>query len=132
MLEEMELIKEKLVVILLELVKREWPQNWPNIFDQLNSIAQQGPSQQELVVMFLGVLPTANQDTNFTQRRCKDLFNAINNTAPFVFEVLCNFLDNEYKLLVGAAATTDKIIHFKMLQRIMSTIIPYIDLIPLR
>jgi exportin-5 len=42
-------VPEKLALIVSEMAKRDWPQRWPRLMDDLTALAAQGPSQLELV-----------------------------------------------------------------------------------
>ena len=46
-------IKDALSRIVVEMMKREWPQNWPTLMPELNTMSQKGPTQTELVLLVL-------------------------------------------------------------------------------
>lgn len=44
-------IKDALSRIIVEMVKREWPQQWPTFLAELNVASAQGPVQAEIVLL---------------------------------------------------------------------------------
>ncbi|XP_073527717.1 exportin-5 [Phyllobates terribilis] len=52
-LEEEGHIKDVLARIVVEMVKREWPQHWPNMLTELEGLIQNGEVQTELVMFIL-------------------------------------------------------------------------------
>lgn len=36
--------------LVVEMMKREWPQQWPNLLDELHTLSKHGPTQTELVL----------------------------------------------------------------------------------
>ncbi|XP_073421022.1 exportin-5 isoform X2 [Dendrobates tinctorius] len=52
-LEEEGHIKDVLARIVVEMVKREWPQHWPNMLTELEGLIQNGAVQTELVMFIL-------------------------------------------------------------------------------
>ena len=37
--------------IVVEMIKREWPQQWPSLLQELQQLAQEGPTQHELTLL---------------------------------------------------------------------------------
>ena len=46
-------IKDALSRIVVEMMKREWPQNWPALMTELSAVSQTGATQTELVLLVL-------------------------------------------------------------------------------
>lgn len=44
-------IKDALSRVVVEMVKREWPQQWPGLLGELSSVCSHGPIQCELVLL---------------------------------------------------------------------------------
>lgn len=44
-------VKDALSKIIVEMVKREWPQQWPTFLAELNVASVQGPVQAEIVLL---------------------------------------------------------------------------------
>ncbi|XP_022088684.1 exportin-5-like isoform X3 [Acanthaster planci] len=53
LLEEQMCIKDGLSRIMVEMIKREWPQNWPSLMSELNTLCSLGDTQTELVLLVL-------------------------------------------------------------------------------
>ncbi len=54
--EEKQFIKTKLCSLIVEVMKREWPQNMPDILDKVVQLASMGLTQSELSVMIISIL----------------------------------------------------------------------------
>ncbi|XP_023119664.2 exportin-5 [Amphiprion ocellaris] len=52
-LEEESHIKDALSRIVVEMIKREWPQNWPDMLTEMEALTSQGEAQTELVMLIL-------------------------------------------------------------------------------
>ncbi|XP_040207688.1 exportin-5 isoform X2 [Rana temporaria] len=52
-LEEEGHIKDVLARIVVEMIKREWPQHWPNMLSELDTLTKNGEGQAELVMFIL-------------------------------------------------------------------------------
>uniref|UniRef100_A0A3B4ZEZ9 Exportin-5 n=1 Tax=Stegastes partitus TaxID=144197 RepID=A0A3B4ZEZ9_9TELE len=52
-LEEESHVKDALSRIIVEMIKREWPQNWPNMLTEMEALTSQGEAQTELVMLIL-------------------------------------------------------------------------------
>ena len=77
-------IKDALARVVVELIKREWPQQWPSLLQELDTLCQQGETQTELVMFVLlrlvedvAVLQTLEQ----SQRR-KEIYRKARPTWP--------------------------------------------------
>ena len=44
-------VKDGLSRIIVEMIKREWPQQWPSLLTELNVASLQGPTQSEIVLL---------------------------------------------------------------------------------
>ena len=49
-LEEFVHIKDALARVIVEMIKREWPQQWPSLLEELQVASSRGPGQTELVL----------------------------------------------------------------------------------
>ncbi|XP_032409828.1 exportin-5 [Xiphophorus hellerii] len=52
-LEEESHVKDALSRIVVEMIKREWPQHWPDMLKEMESLSSQGEAQTELVMLIL-------------------------------------------------------------------------------
>ena len=44
-------IKDALARVIVEMIKREWPQQWPTLLEELQMASSQGPGQTEQVLL---------------------------------------------------------------------------------
>nr|XP_054485517.1 exportin-5 isoform X2 [Agelaius phoeniceus] len=105
-LEEESHIKDVLSRIVVEMIKREWPQHWPDMLKELDTLSKQGETQTELVMFIL--LRLAEDVVTFqtlpTQRR-RDIQQTLTQNMEKIFSFLLTALQqnvNKYRLMVGA------------------------------
>jgi len=91
-------IKDALARVVVELVKREWPQQWPSLLQELDTLCRQGETQTELVMFVLrrlvedvAVLQTLEQ----AQRR-KEIYSALTANMEQIFAFLLELLEKHY------------------------------------
>ncbi|CAG5130696.1 unnamed protein product [Candidula unifasciata] len=85
-LEEEQHIKDGVSRILVELMKREWPQLWKNLFIDFNALCQNGETQTELVLQtLLRLSEDVVKFQNMPQARRRDLLQALTATMPSIF-----------------------------------------------
>ncbi|XP_015276977.1 PREDICTED: exportin-5 [Gekko japonicus] len=100
-LEEESHIKDVLSRIVVEMIKREWPQHWPDMLKELDTLSKQGETQTELVMFIL--LRLAEDVVTFhtlpTQRR-RDIQQTLTQNMEKIFSFLLNTLQqnvNKYR-----------------------------------
>eukprot|EP01083_Nonionella_stella_P274444 931588_1 len=73
--EERRFIKEKIVQLLVSVVKREWPQNWPELVDQLFQLTQHSNESLELVLIVFRTIADEIEglDSSMSLRRLDDI-----------------------------------------------------------
>lgn len=88
-LEEESHIKDVLSRITVEMIKREWPQNWPDMLKEMEGLTAQGEAQTELVMLIL--LRLAEDVITFqtlpTQRR-RDIQQTLTQNMDHIFSFL--------------------------------------------
>jgi len=91
-------IKDALARVVVELVKREWPQQWPSLFQELDILCRQGETQTELVMFVLlrlvedvALLQTLEQN----QRR-KEIYSELTANMEQIFAFLLALLEKHY------------------------------------
>ncbi|MBN3324059.1 XPO5 protein, partial [Atractosteus spatula] len=102
-LEEESHIKDALSRIVVEMIKREWPQHWPDMLKELEALTKQGEAQTELVMLIL--LRLAEDVVTFqtlpTQRR-RDIQHTLTQSMDSIFSFLLSILQlnvNKYRKL---------------------------------
>ncbi|KAJ7340919.1 hypothetical protein JRQ81_004206 [Phrynocephalus forsythii] len=100
-LEEESHIKDVLSRIVVEMIKREWPQHWPDMLKELDTLSKQGETQTELVMFIL--LRLAEDVVTFqtlpAQRR-RDIQQTLTQNMDKIFSFLLDTLQqnvNKYR-----------------------------------
>ncbi|XP_028398480.1 exportin-5-like isoform X2 [Dendronephthya gigantea] len=80
LLDEPSYIKDAIAKFTVEIMKREWPQNWPDVIKTLSEISQKGPSQLFTVLRTLLFLAeeSTKMDGDLPGPRRKDMMSSIN------------------------------------------------------
>ncbi|XP_064806244.1 exportin-5-like [Oncorhynchus masou masou] len=102
-LEEESHIKDVLARIIVEMIKREWPQHWPDMLKEMEALTSIGEAQTELVMMIL--LRLAEDVITFqtlpAQRR-RDIQQTLTQNMESIFSFLLTILQlhvDEYRKL---------------------------------
>uniref|UniRef100_A0A8C7KRF5 Exportin-5 n=1 Tax=Oncorhynchus kisutch TaxID=8019 RepID=A0A8C7KRF5_ONCKI len=102
-LEEESHIKDVLSRIIVEMIKREWPQHWPDMLKEMEALTSVGEAQTELVMLIL--LRLAEDVITFrtlpTQRR-RDIQQTLTQNMESIFSFLLAILQlhvDEYRKL---------------------------------
>uniref|UniRef100_A0A8C1Z255 Exportin 5 n=1 Tax=Cyprinus carpio TaxID=7962 RepID=A0A8C1Z255_CYPCA len=97
-------VKDALSRIVVEMIKREWPQHWPDMLKEMEALTAMGDAQTELVMLVL--LRLAEDVITFqtlpTQRR-RDIQHTLTQNMDSIFTFLLGILQlhvNEYKKMV--------------------------------
>uniref|UniRef100_A0A8C4ZEX0 Importin N-terminal domain-containing protein n=1 Tax=Gadus morhua TaxID=8049 RepID=A0A8C4ZEX0_GADMO len=130
-LEEESHIKDVLSRITVEMIKREWPQHWPDMLKEMEALTSLGESQTELVMLIL--LRLAEDVITFqtlpTQRRRdiqQTLTQNMDNIFSFILAILQINVDDYRKLVSGTAKA-----HCRVAVTTLNTLAGYIDWIAL-
>jgi len=112
-------IKDALARIVVELVKREWPQQWPTLLQELDTLCRQGETQTELVMFVLlrlvedvALLQTLEQN----QRR-KEIYSELTANMEQIFAFLLGLLEKHY----GAYKASGNAEHCRVSMAIVNT-----------
>uniref|UniRef100_A0A8C2CA01 Exportin-5 n=1 Tax=Cyprinus carpio TaxID=7962 RepID=A0A8C2CA01_CYPCA len=120
-------VKDALSRIVVEMIKREWPQHWPDMLKELEALTAMGDAQTELVMLVL--LRLAEDVITFqtlpTQRR-RDIQHTLTQNMDSIFTFLLGILQlhvNEYKKMAKA--------HWRVGVATLNTLAGYIDWVAL-
>ncbi|XP_061546591.1 exportin-5 [Phycodurus eques] len=135
-LEEESYIKDVLSRVVVEMIKREWPQNWPNMLKEMESLSSEGEAQTELVMLIL--LRLAEDVITFQtlppQRR-RDIQQTLSQNMESIFSFLMTILHlniKEYQKLKGSPQHEMKArAHCRVAVATLSTLAGYIDWVSL-
>ncbi|KAH8387863.1 hypothetical protein KR093_009942 [Drosophila rubida] len=88
-------LKDALSRIIVEMIKREWPQQWSDLLPELSLACNAGESQTELVLMvFLRLVEdVALLQTIESNQRRKDMYQALNNNMNDIFEFFLRLIE---------------------------------------
>ena len=111
--------QDALARIVVELVKREWPQQWPTLLQELDTLCRQGETQTELVMFVLlrlvedvALLQTLEQN----QRR-KEIYSELTSNMEQIFAFLLGLLEKHY----GAYKASGNSEHCRVSMAIVNT-----------
>ncbi|KAM4692893.1 exportin-5 isoform 2-T2 [Discoglossus pictus] len=97
-LEEEGHIKDVIARIVVEMIKREWPQHWPEMLTELETLTKHGEAQTELVMFIL--LRLAEDVVTFhtlpTQRR-RDIQSTMTQNMDKLFAFMLNILQESVR-----------------------------------
>uniref|UniRef100_W5NFG2 Exportin-5 n=1 Tax=Lepisosteus oculatus TaxID=7918 RepID=W5NFG2_LEPOC len=135
-LEEESHIKDALSRIVVEMIKREWPQHWPDMLKELEALTKQGEAQTELVMLIL--LRLAEDVVTFqtlpTQRR-RDIQHTLTQSMDSIFSFLLSILQlnvNKYrKLKLDPTQELKAKAHCRVGVATLNTLAGYIDWVSL-
>ena len=97
-------IREKVVSLLVELAKREWPQRWPTFLDVVLSLCRAGYTQADIGVRVLcrlaedGTSPDFNSDLPVKRRH--EILSALHSTCDQILHQLLHLLTSQYSTFV--------------------------------
>eukprot|EP01133_Synstelium_polycarpum_P002453 gene2453-2789_t len=129
-------IKEKLVTVIVEIVKRDWPQRWSGLLDSLVTISKIGEPQTELVLLTFGKLPHEiifdSSSTNMSalsDQRKKDLMNGINMAITSLMDFFYALLEDRYKAYKSNPTNS---VNNNTISVLLNALLSYIDWIPIK
>ncbi|KAL0274098.1 UNVERIFIED_CONTAM: hypothetical protein PYX00_006610 [Menopon gallinae] len=122
-------IKDALSRIVVEMVKREWPQQWPTLLAELNVASVQGATQAEIVLLiFLRLCEDVAllQTLESTQRR-KDLFQALNTNMTDIFSFLLHLVTMHVDLFKKSQNAEQAAAHSRVVQTGLTTLSSFVE-----
>lgn len=135
-LEEENHIKDVLSRIVVEMIKREWPQHWPDMLMELDTLSRQGETQRELVMFIL--LRLAEDVVTFqtlpTQRR-RDIQQTLTQNMERILNFLLSTLQenvNKYQQMkTDASQEAEAQANCRVSIAALNTLAGYIDWVSL-
>lgn len=126
-------IKDALSRIVVEIIKREWPQQWPNLLLELETLCSKGDTQTELVMLVMlrivedvAVLQTLEQN----QRR-KEIYQGLVSQMGTIFCFLLTLLERHYQAYLSSTAEDVKLRHSKVCQSVLATFNAFVEWVPM-
>jgi hypothetical protein len=128
-------IKQKTVKLLSDLALREWPQNWPNLTDQLFSMLSTNNNiivLNEFIVLFFRNL--SEQITAFNlhlpEQRKKEIHDALMHIIDKIMPFLLGNLENHYNSYTKASSDSEKSPYKSILTAILECLNSFCDFLP--
>ncbi|OCT77469.1 exportin-5 isoform X2 [Xenopus laevis] len=92
-LEEESHIKDMMARIVVEMIKREWPQHWPDMLNELDSLTRVGEAQTELVMfILLRLAEDVVTFQNLPPQRRRDILTTMTQNMNVLFAFMLNIL----------------------------------------
>ncbi|XP_072292745.1 exportin-5 [Eucyclogobius newberryi] len=135
-MEEESHIKDVLSRITVEMIKREWPQHWPDMLKEMEALTNQGEAQTELVMLIL--LRLAEDVITFqtlpTQRR-RDIQQTLTQNMDSIFSFMMAILQihvDDYRQENSVPGMEEKArAHCRVAVATLNTLAGYIDWVSL-
>lgn len=118
-------IKDALSRIIVEMVKREWPQQWPTLLSELSSASEKGLTQTELVALvFLRLVEdVALLQTIESNQRRKDIYQALTVNMTEIFDFFLNIIERN----IREFASTQSSGNARVVQVTLSTLAVFVE-----
>lgn len=90
-------IKDVLSRIIVEMIKREWPQQWPSLLPELDKICSRGETQTELVLLiFLRLAEDIVIFQNVQNQRRREIHQTLTSSLKDIFPFFLRTLNDQY------------------------------------
>ncbi|GIY22636.1 exportin-5 [Caerostris darwini] len=133
-LEEEVYVKDGMSKIIVELIKREWPQQWTSLLDELHHICKMGDAQTELVLLiFSRLVEDIVQFQNIPEKRRREIYTYLSSFVFRFFEFFSATLFENYekyidkKQLDSSIADKETLICCKLIQVTLDTISIFVE-----
>ena len=128
-------IKDAIARNVVEIAKREWPQQWPSFLSELESLSSKSDTAAELVMFVIlrlvedvAVLQTLEQH----QRR-KEIYQALTADMEVIFKFLLTLLERHYQAyLANPMNEVVKAKHSKICQAVLATFTAFVEWAPMQ
>jgi len=127
-------IKDAIARIIVEIAKREWPQQWPSFLVELETLSSKGDSQSELVmfVMLRLVEDVAVLQTLEQNQRRKEIYQALTSDMETIFKFLLTLLERHYQAYISNPMNDVKERHSKVCQSVLATFSAFVEWVPIQ
>jgi exportin-5 len=118
-------IKDALSRIVVEMIKREWPQHWPSLLQELSAASDKGRSQTELVALiFLRLVEdVALLQTIESNQRRKDIYQALTVNMTEIFDFFMNLIEKNAREYVATRNSGN----LRVVQVILNTLSGFVE-----
>ncbi|KAJ8046032.1 Exportin-5 [Holothuria leucospilota] len=127
-------IKDGLAKVVVEMAKREWPQQWPTFMNELHSLCKEGETQTELVMfILLRLVEDAVGSQNIPQQRRKEISQALNAEMESLFtffrELLKHYTDR-FQLKKSEGSLEEAQAACKVAENVLLTLSGFVEWTP--
>lgn len=132
MIQEETHIKDALSRVIVEMIKREWPQQWPTLLSELSQACTRGESQTEIVLLvFLRLVEdVALLQTLESNQRRKDIYQALTTNMAEIFTFFLRLMDQyftEFKKKSSIGNVAGALSNSKVVQVVLLTLTGYVE-----
>ncbi|GFW92917.1 exportin-5 [Trichonephila clavipes] len=125
-------IKDAACKIVVEIIKREWPQQWTSLMEELDRLCRLGDTQVELVLLiFSRLADDIVQFQNVPEKRRKEIYTTLCSYLHDLFEFFLNTLtENSEKYLIKKKfniKSTETMINYRLSQVTLDTLCAFVD-----
>lgn len=125
-------IKDALSRVVVEMIKREWPQQWPTLLAELSQACTRGESQTELVLLvFLRLVEdVALLQTLESNQRRKDIYQALTTNMAEIFAFFLRLMEQHFAKFQEKSAlrqSDEAAAHSKVVQVVLLTLTGFVE-----
>ncbi|KAL9702941.1 hypothetical protein quinque_006459 [Culex quinquefasciatus] len=125
-------IKDGLSRVIVEMIKREWPQQWTTLLAELSDACSKGSAQTELVLLvFLRLVEdVALLQTIESNQRRKDIYQALTVNMSEIFDFFLRLIELHVGEFRNATAVGDKnkaLGHSRVVQVVLLTLTGFVE-----
>nr|QOW64975.1 hypothetical protein [Lymnaea stagnalis] len=126
-LEEAQHIKDGVSRVLVELMKREWPQLWDNLFTDFTVLCQNGETQTELILQtLLRLTEDVVRFQNLPHSRRRELLQSLTSAMGSIFQFFLYTLNKNLKAYQSQSGKTSQKAR-KICQSVLDTLTAFVD-----
>ncbi|KAL1506020.1 hypothetical protein ABEB36_005457 [Hypothenemus hampei] len=124
-------MKDALSRVVVEMVKREWPQQWPSLLNELSDVCACGEIQTELVLfVFLRLVEdVALLQTLESNQRRKDIYHALTANMSVIFDFFLRLIELHVSQLRSCTDTNNSkiVAHTRVVQVVLLTLTGFVE-----
>lgn len=125
-------MKDALSRVVVEMVKREWPQQWPGLLAELSDACACGEIQTELVLLvFLRLVEdVALLQTLESNQRRKDIYQALTTNMAVIFDFFLRLIElhvSQFRVSVEGGNQAKATSHGRVVQVVLLTLTGFVE-----
>lgn len=125
-------LKDALSRIIVEMIKREWPQQWTTLLSELSDASTKGEAQTELVLLvFLRLVEdVALLQTIESNQRRKDMYQALTNNMNDIFEFFLRLVElhvTSFREATGQGRFQKANAHSRVVEMVLLTLTGFVE-----